>query len=261
MTPSLWLALIAAVLLNLDRQAWGQLGLSRPLVSAALGGFLAGHPAIGLSLGLWTEMLWMNRPPLGGHIPPNGGLACSAALLGLALAASGPNLAAALPAATHLAPDHSAAIMAPVELFPDKPAIMASLAVLAFALTPPLAKVTTLIDVFSRRLSTAKIREFEAAVAMGAAPSALTAQMSSLMATLGLSIVFLAAASIAAGAMLYASLALAPSNFWSLASKCAILAPVASLAYMSDTVATRRQAVCALALAAFFELFRQGLIS
>jgi mannose/fructose/N-acetylgalactosamine-specific phosphotransferase system component IIC len=40
---------------------------------------------VGLCLGLWTEILWLSRPPLGGFIAPNGGLAVSLGLLAWSL--------------------------------------------------------------------------------------------------------------------------------------------------------------------------------
>ncbi|MDR1085334.1 MAG: PTS sugar transporter subunit IIC [Deltaproteobacteria bacterium] len=76
----LW-ALILAALLNLDRQAVGQSMLARPLVTGLLVGHVLDNPLAGLYLGLWTELLWLTRPPLGGVLTPNGGLAVSAALL------------------------------------------------------------------------------------------------------------------------------------------------------------------------------------
>ncbi|MDR1487117.1 MAG: PTS sugar transporter subunit IIC [Deltaproteobacteria bacterium] len=83
MPPKLYLALIAAAVLNLDRHCLGQIALSRPLVTGLLVGLILELPAVGALMGMWAELLWLTRSPLGGLIPPNGGLAVSSALIAL----------------------------------------------------------------------------------------------------------------------------------------------------------------------------------
>ncbi|MDR1050537.1 MAG: PTS sugar transporter subunit IIC [Deltaproteobacteria bacterium] len=94
MPAHLALALAAAALLNLDRLALGQNALGRPLLTGTAVGLILGLPLEGLTLGLWTEVLWLDRPPLGGAIIPNGSLAVASALAGLCLASGGPDLPA-----------------------------------------------------------------------------------------------------------------------------------------------------------------------
>ena len=237
MTPSLWWALAAAALLNLDRQACGQMGLSRPLVSTSIVGFLAGLPMEGLSLGLWTEMIWLNRSPLGGHILPNGGLAASAALLGLAACVQA---------------QEGAPMM-------SEPMILAAMLVMALILTPPLARLMTLIEVTSRRRAAVQAMDFEAALNAGYNPSALSLQLSSLASTFGLTLAFLVLGAAVTRGLIAISLARLPMPALALLARCAILAPLAGLAYMSDTVLDRRHAICALALVAIIMLCWLGI--
>ncbi|MDR1609119.1 MAG: PTS sugar transporter subunit IIC [Deltaproteobacteria bacterium] len=78
-------AVILGALLSLDRQSFGQTMLSRPLCVGLIVGWVLNEPISGLWLGLWTEILWLSRPPLGGFIAPNGGLAVSFGLLAWSL--------------------------------------------------------------------------------------------------------------------------------------------------------------------------------
>lgn len=226
MSPSLWWAVAGAAVLNLDRQAFGQLGFSRPLVSTSLVGLLIGRPLEGLTLGLWTEMLWMNRSPLGGHILPNGGLASSAAILGLAAALQA---AAADPKAS-------------------EPAVLAALLVMALILTPPLASLMSLVEITSRRRAAVQARDFEAALTAGYDPSALYLQLSSLASTLGLTLAFLVVGAVLTRGLMILSLSRLPFHAWALLSKGALIAPLAALACMSDNLLDRGRALIALAL-------------
>ncbi|MDY6851659.1 MAG: PTS sugar transporter subunit IIC, partial [Thermodesulfobacteriota bacterium] len=58
-------------LIALDRTAAFQLMISRPLAAAPLIGLLLGQPLVGVGVGALVELIWINRLPLGGHIPPN----------------------------------------------------------------------------------------------------------------------------------------------------------------------------------------------
>ncbi|MDR2386605.1 MAG: PTS sugar transporter subunit IIC [Deltaproteobacteria bacterium] len=76
-------ALVLAAILNLDRLALGQNAFWRPLVAGLVFGLMLGQVKLGLTLGLWVEVLWLARLPLGGTLIPNGALALTAALVGL----------------------------------------------------------------------------------------------------------------------------------------------------------------------------------
>lgn len=58
-------------LIALDRTAAFQIMVSRPLVAAPLVGLILGQPIVGLMLGSLTELIWLNRLPVGGDIAIN----------------------------------------------------------------------------------------------------------------------------------------------------------------------------------------------
>ena len=58
-------------LIAIDRTAAFQIMVSRPLVAAPLIGLLLGQPVLGAIVGALLELIWINRPPLGGYLPPN----------------------------------------------------------------------------------------------------------------------------------------------------------------------------------------------
>ncbi len=60
-----------AVLLGLDRVAFLQCLVSRPLVAAPLTGWLLGVPLAGFEVGMLLELLWLGRLPVGAVIPPD----------------------------------------------------------------------------------------------------------------------------------------------------------------------------------------------
>jgi mannose/fructose/N-acetylgalactosamine-specific phosphotransferase system component IIC len=68
LTAALKIAGIGA-LLSLDRTAWGQLMISRPVVLAPIIGLLCGNAAVGLLVGVLIELLWINELPVGSAIP------------------------------------------------------------------------------------------------------------------------------------------------------------------------------------------------
>lgn len=55
----------------LDRFQLFQLMLSRPIVAAPVIGWALGDPLSGFASGLLYEVLWLERPPVGGYIPPD----------------------------------------------------------------------------------------------------------------------------------------------------------------------------------------------
>ena len=71
MLADIFLVAVAGGLILLDRTAAFQFMVSRPIVIGPVIGLLLGQPAAGAILGGLIELLWISRPPLGGHIPPN----------------------------------------------------------------------------------------------------------------------------------------------------------------------------------------------
>lgn len=60
-----------AVISGLDRTAFPQIMISRPIVVGPLTGWLLGNPSAGLQVGLLVELLWLGRLPVGAAIPPD----------------------------------------------------------------------------------------------------------------------------------------------------------------------------------------------
>ncbi|WP_305046560.1 PTS sugar transporter subunit IIC [Geoalkalibacter sp.] len=72
MTLSIFLiGALAGLLLGLDRTAFGQFMLARPVVAGPLTGWLIGDPLVGLQVGALVELLWLGRLPVGAAIPPD----------------------------------------------------------------------------------------------------------------------------------------------------------------------------------------------
>jgi len=72
MTFSHWiLAAIIAVICGLDRLAFAQFMISRPIVAGPLTGIFLGESLLGLQVGMLTELLWLGRLPVGATIPPD----------------------------------------------------------------------------------------------------------------------------------------------------------------------------------------------
>ena len=65
------LAGAVSVLAGLDRVAFGQFMLGRPIVVAPVAGMVFGRPMVGLEIGLMLELLWLGRLPVGAAIPPD----------------------------------------------------------------------------------------------------------------------------------------------------------------------------------------------
>jgi len=63
------LAAIVAGVLSIDRNAFGQFQLSRPMVSAFIMGVVLGHPVEGAVVGLIFEVLFLSSLPVGSFIP------------------------------------------------------------------------------------------------------------------------------------------------------------------------------------------------
>lgn len=73
-SATLGLGLVGACV-ALDRTAFFQGALARPLVGAALTGAVLEAPALGLWCGVLLELLWLAEAPLGAFVPPDEALA------------------------------------------------------------------------------------------------------------------------------------------------------------------------------------------
>lgn len=74
------LALLGGVL-SLDRVAFLQSLVSRPLPTSALAGLLTGEVELALLAGLYLELFWLSRQPVGSSVPPDETLAALASVL------------------------------------------------------------------------------------------------------------------------------------------------------------------------------------
>jgi mannose/fructose/N-acetylgalactosamine-specific phosphotransferase system component IIC len=63
------LSALVAGLLSIDRNAFGQFQISRPMVSALIMGVVLGCPVEGAAVGLIFEVLFLNSLPVGSFIP------------------------------------------------------------------------------------------------------------------------------------------------------------------------------------------------
>ncbi len=72
-------ALVA--LLELDTTYVGQILISRPLIVGTLLGALTGNLFLGLQVGIFIELIYIDYLPIGGTIPPSGAISASVAIL------------------------------------------------------------------------------------------------------------------------------------------------------------------------------------
>jgi len=75
------LSVIGAVIL-LDKYAFGEFGISQPLVTGAIIGALFGDVKMGIFLGAMLQLIFLGGLPIGRDIPPDGqvaGIMCSGA--------------------------------------------------------------------------------------------------------------------------------------------------------------------------------------
>ena len=72
-------ALVA--LLELDTTYLGQLLISRPFIVGAILGALSGNLFLGLQVGIFTELIYIDYLPIGGVVPPSGAITAAVAIL------------------------------------------------------------------------------------------------------------------------------------------------------------------------------------
>ncbi len=79
----LQLILLCALLafLELDVTYVGQVLISRPIVAGALLGMFSGDLFLGLQLGIFTELIYLDYIPVGGVVPPSGAISAGTAVL------------------------------------------------------------------------------------------------------------------------------------------------------------------------------------
>ena len=65
------LAGMLAMLVGIDRIAFAQFMISRPIVVGPLIGLAFGNAMVGLEVGMLLELLWLGRLPVGAAIPPD----------------------------------------------------------------------------------------------------------------------------------------------------------------------------------------------
>ncbi|MDR1683901.1 MAG: PTS sugar transporter subunit IIC [Elusimicrobiota bacterium] len=80
MTLMLLLCVLAAFL-ELDTTCAGQFLISRPLVAGSVLGALTGNFFIGLQLGVFIELIYLDFLPIGGVVPPSGAITAALAVL------------------------------------------------------------------------------------------------------------------------------------------------------------------------------------
>ena len=72
--PGTWIvAVLAGGLLGMDSVSWPQVMISRPIVSATLGGWLMGDPVAGMIVGAVLEVYSLRHPPFGAARYPDTG--------------------------------------------------------------------------------------------------------------------------------------------------------------------------------------------
>ena len=78
---SLLLICVVLAVLELDTTYFGQVLISRPIVAGSLIGFLSGNFFLGLQLGIFTELIYLDFMPIGGVTPPSGAISSGLAVI------------------------------------------------------------------------------------------------------------------------------------------------------------------------------------
>ncbi|MDF1534946.1 MAG: PTS sugar transporter subunit IIC [bacterium] len=99
---SVVLSALLAGIISIDRSAFGQFQISRPLVAAPIMGFVLGCPAEGALIGLAYELLFLRSLPVGSFIPAHPLF---------------PSLVSVLLVGTYSGPESGTALIGPAILF------------------------------------------------------------------------------------------------------------------------------------------------
>ena len=75
------IACLVLALLEMDTTYLGQFLFSRPACTGAIMGFICGDFFIGLQLGIFTELLFIDFAPIGGVVPPSGAICSGIAVM------------------------------------------------------------------------------------------------------------------------------------------------------------------------------------
>lgn len=67
--------------MELDTTYLGQVLISRPVVVGSLLGFITGDFFLGLQIGIFTELIYLDFMPIGGVVPPSGAISAGVAIL------------------------------------------------------------------------------------------------------------------------------------------------------------------------------------
>ncbi|GHT38883.1 hypothetical protein FACS189437_00750 [Bacteroidia bacterium] len=79
--PLIILICFTAAVIELDNVSIGQTGVARPFICGIIFGFLMGDVSLGLQLGIFIELLFVDFTPVGGILPPNGTVAALCAVM------------------------------------------------------------------------------------------------------------------------------------------------------------------------------------
>jgi len=71
----------ALALMELDTTYVGQFLISRPLVVGSVMGLLTGNLFLGLQIGVFTELIYLDFIPIGGVVPPSGAISAGLGVL------------------------------------------------------------------------------------------------------------------------------------------------------------------------------------
>jgi mannose/fructose/N-acetylgalactosamine-specific phosphotransferase system component IIC len=217
MLPNIYLAIAAAAVINLDRQCLGQVALSRPLVTGLLVGNILEQPIPGLVLGIWADLFWLRRHPLGGDITPNGGLAVAIGLISLFVT-------------TRL---HQ---VFPISLLP--------LLCLTFAALVPLAHLATWIERLVRTLANRFSQSLKESIIDGQdAVCTLWPNVAGLAATLVFSLIFLILGTASLTLILEGARIILPVAAWLALGKMAPFIPIIGLAFLTQNLKPARLAI------------------
>jgi len=154
LTAALKIAGVGA-LLSLDRTAWGQLMISRPVVLAPIIGLLCGNGAVGLFVGVLIELLWISDLPVGAAIPSDDTLFAAVASGVITTIVTSRNI--------------------------SDPVSIGSLTFLVFATMIPLASQGKKIDIMVRKYNEGILTEMETRLLVGNPDQAVSLHLKGLI--------------------------------------------------------------------------------